>query len=182
MTETFQTRIPTLSETDLRKYLDCYWQYKAEAVEAAVAELRKRGCEVLDTDLEKIREKLDHRDGGGDAGQRKPGFLHDGTKPRLERIRSIIIAFLVTGLGSAVLIYRLADSAASTAIDLESEDSKKYLRELEYIGGKSNVIASEIRHWFTGLWHGKSLAFTVAWITVILAGAFWFLAVHGRRR
>ena len=32
------------------------------------------------------------------------------------------------------------------------------------------------REWFDGLWHGKQLAFTVAVLTVIAAGAFKFFA------
>ncbi|MGE5715429.1 MAG: hypothetical protein ACM369_02170 [Acidobacteriota bacterium] len=58
----------------------------------------------------------------------------------------------------------------------EFENSKKYLRELEVYGGKANVLATQFRHWFDGLWHGRSLAFTVAVISVFLALAYKFFA------
>lgn len=182
MSNTFHTRIPTLSEAELRRYLQFHRKYKAEAVEAAVAELRRRGHEVSDVEWEGIRESLNQRDvakNGTHAGS-KPGLFHDGTKPRTGRIRAATAAILAIGLGSAAVIYRLAASAAAAGIDLESEDSKKYLRDLEVIGGKANVIASEIRHWLIECCQGKSLAYTVAWSSVLLATAFWFAASHGR--
>jgi len=58
----------------------------------------------------------------------------------------------------------------------ELEDSKQYLLELEVYGGTANVLATEFRHWFSGLWHGRSLAFTVAVISLFLALAYNFLA------
>ena len=80
------------------------------------------------------------------------------------------------GLGSASAIYVLAASAPPALVEWEPEDSKKYLRTMEMIGGKANVVASDIRQGFAGLWHGKSLAFTVATFSIVFAAAFWFLA------
>lgn len=181
MTETFQTRIPTLSNAELRNYLQAHGRYKAEAVEAAAVELRKRGLEVSELEWERIRENLEHRDAtkGPSGGPRTPTFLHDGTGPRLKRIHAITATIVAVGLASAAVIYRRAALATSPAIDLEPKDSKKYLRELEYIGGKANVFASDLRHWFTGLWQGKTLASTTIWISLFLAGVFWFATTHG---
>jgi hypothetical protein len=38
------------------------------------------------------------------------------------------------------------------------------------------MLADEFRQWFVGLWHGKSLAFTVACITVFVSFGFFFVA------
>src|ERR1039457_2272216 len=90
------------------------------------------------------------------------------------RVRLVTRAILAVGFAAAVVIYFV--NAAPPASGYELEDSKKYLREMEVYGGKANVLAAEIRHWFDGLWHGRSLAFTVALISVFLALAYNFFA------
>jgi hypothetical protein len=60
-------------------------------------------------------------------------------------------------------------------------DTKKYLRDLELFGGKGNVLATEFTLWWQGLWQGRNLAFTVAWLTVCLALIFWLLATRRAR-
>ena len=56
------------------------------------------------------------------------------------------------------------------------ENSKKYVHDLELYGGKANVLANEFMSWFVGLWHGKSLAFTVACITIFISLGFFLVA------
>ena len=90
------------------------------------------------------------------------------------RVRLVTRAILAIGFTSAVVIYFV--NAAPPASGFEFEDSKKYLRELEVYGGKANVLATQFRSWFNGLWHGRSLAFTVAVISVFLALAYNFFA------
>jgi hypothetical protein len=95
---------------------------------------------------------------------------------------------LLVGLSSAVLIYQKADRDTSAALRYEAadgsvypimpEDSKRYLRDMEQFGGKANVLADEIRRWFIGLWQGKSLAFTVAGISIVLSLAGLYAANH----
>jgi hypothetical protein len=43
--------------------------------------------------------------------------------------------------------------------------SKKYLHDLEVYGGRANVIQDEFLRWFEGLWLGRQLAGTIAFIT-----------------
>src|SRR6202035_1077247 len=57
------------------------------------------------------------------------------------------------------------------------EDSKVYLRQLELYGGKANVPGVELRQWFDGLWHGRSLAFTVAVLAALVAAGFRLAAI-----
>jgi len=78
---------------------------------------------------------------------------------------------LILGLGSAVWIYQTAANASKSVLGYEEgggslypvapEDSKMFMRDLELYGGKANVFAYQLRGWFTGLWHGKSLAVVV---------------------
>jgi len=96
------------------------------------------------------------------------------------------IVILLVGLISATWIYQSADNNPNYVLGYEEEngsvypikpeDSKKYLRDLELYGGKANVLANEFRLWFVGLWHGKSLAFTIAFITILISLAFFCVA------
>jgi hypothetical protein len=83
------------------------------------------------------------------------------------RARVVSYAILLVGFASAILIYFA--NAPGNASGYELEDSKQYLRNMELYGGKANVLAAEFRIWFSGLWHGRSLAFTVAVLAVLLA-------------
>ena len=95
---------------------------------------------------------------------------------------------LLAGLGSSVLIYELSGDRSASVLGYEDaggsvypilpEDSKQYLRGMELYGGTANVLADELRRWFVGLWHGKSLAFTVAFITVLVSSGISYTARH----
>ena len=84
------------------------------------------------------------------------------------RRRFIAIVILVVGFGSALLIYATATPTPANPLGYEPESSKQYLREMEVYGGKANVLASQLRQWFESLWHGKRLAITVVFLTLVL--------------
>ncbi len=88
------------------------------------------------------------------------------------RLRLIGVVILVAGLFAAVLVDLTAkpDDASANA------DSKRYEGQMEYIGGKSNVLATEIRDWIGSLWHGRRLSQTLAVLSIGGAGACFFLA------
>ena len=99
---------------------------------------------------------------------------------RLDRstvLRTISAAILILGLGAAIVIFAAAGPAPQNPLGYEPEDSKQYLRQLELYGGKANVLAVELRQWFDGLWHGKTLAFTVAFLAALLAAGFRLAAI-----
>lgn len=93
---------------------------------------------------------------------------------------------LLVGLSSAAFIYQAAMNDSSSASGYEvvggfiypsgGENSKKYMHDLELYGGKSAVLADEFMRWFAGLWHGTSLAFTVAFISIIISLGFFLAA------
>lgn len=107
---------------------------------------------------------------------------------RHTRLNLIGAFILLVGLGSAVLIYRTAGNDSNPVLGYEQgngslypvrpEDSKKYLRDMEMYGGKANVLADELRRWFVGLWYGKSLAFTVGFITILASSGVFYAAHH----
>jgi hypothetical protein len=98
----------------------------------------------------------------------------------------ISAVILLAGLGSAILIYHAARSDSGAVLGYEDaggsvypimpEDSKQYLGGLALYGGTANVLADEFRRWFAGLWHGKSLAFTVGCIAIFISSGVFYAA------
>jgi hypothetical protein len=177
MAETFHTRIPTLSNLQLEEYRRNYTSYEGEAVELALAELQKRGHSISDAEINAIRAGIDARDAAD-------GALNSGRGPAIfgarrigsRQIRKIALMILALGLGSAIAIYFTIGPPQPNPLGFDPTDTKKYLREMEVYGGQANVFAAEIQEWFSGLWHGKTLAFTVATLTALLAAAIGFVA------
>ena len=107
---------------------------------------------------------------------------------RREVIALASLAVLVLGLGAALAIYLTAPSDSGAAVGYEvingvaypvaPADSKAYQRELERFGGKANVLAAELNQWFAGLWRGRNLAFTVAFLSVLVALALYLYAKY----
>ena len=77
------------------------------------------------------------------------------------RLRLAGIAILVAGLLASVIV----DATAPPGDEGAHADSRRYEYEMELIGGKSNLLAAEIREWFGGLWHGKGLAHMLAFVS-----------------
>jgi hypothetical protein len=88
------------------------------------------------------------------------------------RLRLIGKIILVAGLAGSALAF--VTSAPEDAAELE--ESKRYLYEMEYIGGQGNLLAAEIRQWFVGLWHGRGLAHMLAFVAVAGSMSCFFLA------
>jgi hypothetical protein len=98
----------------------------------------------------------------------------------------ISVIILLVGLSSAILIYRTGEDTPHGVLGYEEgsdavypimpEDSKQYLRGLELYGGKANVLMDQLRRGFIGLWHGRSLAFTVAFITIFISFGVYYAA------
>ena len=107
------------------------------------------------------------------------------TRTCLNFVSAII---LLVGLGSAIFIYLTADNvldgvlgydiAGGEVYPVTPDNSKMYAHDLELYGGKAAVLANEFRYWFVGLWHGRSLAFTVACITIFISFGVFFVANH----
>ena len=102
------------------------------------------------------------------------------------RLYLISALILLVGLSSSIWIYLTAGSDSKSMLGYEiiggnaylitPEHSKKYVHDLKLIGGNAAVFADEFSRWFIGLWHGKSLACTVACITIFISLGFFFAA------
>jgi len=103
-------------------------------------------------------------------------------KTRLYLSSVLILAFGVCG---AILIHLTAVDGPNTvegyviangvAYPIELTHSEAYVHELQRFGGKAAVVFDEFHRWFAALCQGKSLAISVAWISVFLSlGVFLF--------
>jgi len=183
MTEAFQTRIAGLADAELLQYLRAFHGYRTEAVEAALAELERRGLVLPDDERAQIQQGLAARDAAAQAHLDRSFVTGLGptTAARLARIRQLTAGILAAGFGTATAIYVRTTPKGPNPLGYEPEDTKRYLRDLELYGGKVNVLATEFTKWWDGLWHGRNLAFTVLWLTLLLALAFWLMATRRAR-
>jgi hypothetical protein len=98
----------------------------------------------------------------------------------------VSVTVLLIGLGTAIFIYHSADSASSGALGYQiiggtvypimPENTKIYRHDLEVYGGKAAVLADQFRRWFIGLWQGKTLAYTIACLTILFSFAGFIAA------
>lgn len=98
---------------------------------------------------------------------------HSGLQARLYLGSAVI---LLAGLGISALIYLAAGDVSDSAQIYEFEESKQSLRDLEVYGGTANVLAVEFMKWFRGLWQGRSLAATLACLTLLLSCGLFLIA------
>jgi hypothetical protein len=105
-----------------------------------------------------------------------------------ESLILIGVIIMLVGLGGAILIYHSAENDSDSVLGYEiidgsaypirPEDSRMYRRDLELYGGKAAMVVDDFSRWFVGLWHGKSLAFTVAGISIFISFIFFFAATR----
>jgi hypothetical protein len=91
------------------------------------------------------------------------------------RRRALTVAILVAGFGAAIAVYIVNSARPATPIESDPLETKKYIHDLELYGGKANVLAAEFVDWFTGLWSGTNLAYTIAVLTLLAVGAVRFV-------
>lgn len=103
-----------------------------------------------------------------------------------KRLRLSCLVILVAGLCGAMLIYLLAEDIPDdslgyvmvngTLYPLATSDSKKYRREVQRFGGKAALVFDDFNRWFAELWQGKTLAKTVAWISILASLGIYLFA------
>jgi len=103
----------------------------------------------------------------------------DPASARRKRLRRIASAILALGLSSAVVVYFVAGPDSDNPLGYDPMQTKTYLHDLELYGGKANVLAAQFREWFTGLWLGRNLAYTIAVLTVLVVLALRYVAAAG---
>ncbi len=102
------------------------------------------------------------------------------------RYRLYAVLILLVGGAAAGWVYAHTAAAAEdgtayaveggTAYVVRLDDTKAYNRQLERMSGKTGVMAAEFTEWFAGLWHGRSLAYTLATLSLVGALGCLFLS------
>ena len=112
--------------------------------------------------------------------EEKPCSLHEaspaneGGLPLHERIFYAGVVILVAGLIGAALIYWVTADSAVKKTEIEYANPRAYEFQIERLGGKATVYVVRFNEWFTGLWQGRQLAFTVAVLALVIALiCFW---------
>lgn len=159
MTGAFADRLAAFSEADLRACLARPGDYRAEALAAVLAECARRGLPVSAAERAAVQGVLALR-------------AAEGAGPDPHRMRRLARWTLVLGLAAAAVIYLTAHPPPPDPLGYDPLDTKRYLRELEVVGGKGNVLGLQFRQWFAGLWQGRALAGTVAVLSGLLAALF----------
>lgn len=88
---------------------------------------------------------------------------------------------LALGWTIAVAVYVTATPVVNDDLVDDWEHSRRYMLDLERIGGRAAVFGTEVNQWVAGLWQGRSLAYTIAFVTAAVALAY-FLAARSRAR
>ena len=104
---------------------------------------------------------------------------------RHPRITWWAAAILFAGLLAAEIVYFVAgrEEAADT---VDMTHTKMFQHNMELVGGKAAVLAGGVADWLAGLWHGRPLAYTIAILTLVVAGVCfvvgWLQAPKGGDR
>lgn len=103
--------------------------------------------------------------------------------------RLLAALVLALGLAGAAGVYIAAEQAELAALDdpqgyssallLSPEHSKKFLRDLEVYGGKANVLMFKFRAWLEGMFQGKSLAYLMAGLSLLVAAGLFYAGGRG---
>ena len=168
--DSFFSRIPTLSDSELLNYITHYSRYKKEAVQLAITELQKRGFILSDDELSNIEAFYSPK-----IKQKRRSLFFN---PNRFRLMSYII--FIVGIFISAVIYVTAGPPMEHPFGYNPLSTKVFLRQLELFGGKGNIMAAEFREWFVGLWQGKNLSFTIAAITVIISMILWYIGYRKR--
>ena len=92
------------------------------------------------------------------------------------RLHAASFVVLVVGLTAGVVIYLMAEDEAVNLAIHEMTISKTYVRELRRFGGRASVLFDEFNRWFDGLWRGKALGVTIAWLSAGTSLALFLVA------
>ncbi len=84
---------------------------------------------------------------------------------------------LFASLIAAAIIYAMAP-APDSAVSQYGIADPRYQIELQRIGGTAEVLMAQLHQWFDGLWQGTALAYTVAVLGALLAGACFFIGYY----
>jgi hypothetical protein len=104
-----------------------------------------------------------------------------------DRLRLAAVAILIAGILAAVFVYIAASGqddtdalgyrvAGGQSFAIGNGDSSRELQQLERLGGKAAVQTFKFQRWFSSIWRGQRLAYTLVVLGAAVALACWHLA------
>jgi hypothetical protein len=109
-----------------------------------------------------------------------PGDMASNPQKTLYLIGTCV---LLLGLIGAATLFAMAGDGPENSTGYEvvngvvyritPGDSKRYRHDLERYGGKMAIVTDELGNWFSGLWHGRSLAYTIGVVSLALSGVIF---------
>ena len=92
-----------------------------------------------------------------------------------KRVRMSGVVLLVGGLAAAVIVFYLAQPDEKLGILGVDVPTKRENLQLERMGGKSYILFNDINEWFSSLWHGRRLAYTIGVLSIAgFVSCRWF--------
>jgi hypothetical protein len=95
------------------------------------------------------------------------------------QVRLYAAGYAILALGSACSYWAFRVAVADElgqSLMAQARNTKGYQGQMEYLGGKANVLGSDITNGFIGLWHGRNLAYTLAVLAILIALACFYVA------
>ncbi|HIJ81337.1 MAG TPA: hypothetical protein HPP76_06490 [Desulfuromonadales bacterium] len=97
------------------------------------------------------------------------------SRQRKKRRNVTTAVILLSGISSSGILYLTAGEISPSPLE-SFEQSKRFANEVERMGGKVSVFANGLSKWFSSLWQGEMLAFTIAGFTLFIAAVYYLLA------
>jgi hypothetical protein len=104
-----------------------------------------------------------------------PAAKHRLSGPDLrlqERLRRVGLGLLLGGMLASAAVFSMTEPDDAD----EQFETKKYDYQMEVIGGKTNLFATEVTTWIAGLWHGRQLARTILVLSATASFGCFFVA------
>ena len=84
----------------------------------------------------------------------------------------MVASIVIVGWTIAAAAYLSAPPTVDDPDVYEMQHSRRYLREVERIGGKAGIFANDLDEWVSAAWEGKARGYTIAVLTIAVAGAY----------
>ena len=84
----------------------------------------------------------------------------------------IALAILAVGWGIGIPVYLTGTDEDALPFEMTT-DSRRYVYQLERLGGKSAVFYQELYDGFASLWHGSRLGITIGVISCLVALVYY---------
>jgi hypothetical protein len=95
--------------------------------------------------------------------------------PAPRRPLYIAVAIVAVGWGIGIAIYLTAADPDSLPFEMTTGD-RRFVNQLERLGGKSAVFYSELSDAFSSLWHGPRLGITIGVLGSLVALVYYLSA------